>query len=163
MERLRSFTEYIEEQGMRPGTSYKRFFWDRADEKTAEHLTIEIDSPIAVIERVRTGDKKPLIYTIDKMNRDSIGEDFSLEKMGESLFAYLKEKTPVVLTDSQLIIRASGAEEEVASFLEVKPSFPVLSVEETYYDANYIPLLYCINIFRTDRHYFRVYGRSDPS
>ncbi len=155
-QRLRSFTELIEEQKMRPGTNFKNFVWNKADSKAAQVLDVKVGSPIAVIERVRTGDGRPMIYTIDQISSSIIGDNFSLQKMGESLFAYLKEEKGIILTDSELIIRASGVEDKIAAYLELKPESPVLSVEETYYDNHHKPIIYCVNIYRTDRYFFKV-------
>jgi len=160
-ERLKSFTKSIEELDMNPGTSYKNFRWEKADAKIAEALDIKKGSLVAVLERVRTGDGKPMMYTVDKLPISVVGSDFTIEDMGESLFVFLKEKRNINLNYSELQLRAIAAEAEVAKRLKLKPEAPVLAAEEKYFDDQQKPLIYCVNIFRTDLYHFKIIGRSE--
>lgn len=160
-ERLKSFTKTIEELDMEAGTSYKNFHWEKADEKIAEALNIKKGALIAVLERVRTGDGKPMMYTVDKLPVSVIGTDFTIEEMGESLFVYLRNKRNISLNYSELQLRAIAAEKEIAEKLELKPEAPVLAAEEKYYNYEQEPVIYCVNIFRTDLYHFKIIGRSE--
>lgn len=160
-ERLKSFTESIKELNMKPGTSYINFHWEKADKKIAEALAIKKGSLIAVIERVRTGDDKPMMYTIDKLPISVIGKKFTIEEMGESLFVYLREKRGIDLGYSELELRAIAAEDKVAERLNLCSGAPVLAAEEKYYDKKQNPIIYCVNIFRTDLYHFKIIGRAE--
>jgi GntR family transcriptional regulator len=81
--------------------------------------------------------------------------------MGESLFVFLKEKRNINLNYSELQLRAIAAEAEVAQRLKLKPEAPVLAAEEKYFDDQQKPLIYCVNIFRTDLYHFKIIGRSE--
>ncbi|MFP4021323.1 MAG: GntR family transcriptional regulator [Halanaerobium sp.] len=160
-ERLKSFTESIKDLDMKPGTSYIDFHWEKADEKIADDLDIKTGSLIAVIERVRTGDNKPMMYTVDKLPISIIGENFTIEEMGESLFVYLREQRGINLGYSELQLRAIAAEAEIAKRLNLSPESPVLAAEEKYFDKNQEPIIYCVNIFRTDLYHFKIIGRAE--
>ncbi|MFW5979381.1 MAG: GntR family transcriptional regulator [Halanaerobium sp.] len=160
-ERLKSFTESIKDLNMKPGTSYRNFHWEKADEKIANALDIKKGTLIAVLERVRTGDDKPMMYTVDKLPVSIIGKDFTIEEMGESLFVYLREEMDIKLGYSELQLRAIAAEEEVAERLKLNSEAPVLAAEEKYYDSNQNPVIYCVNIFRTDLYHFKIIGRPE--
>ncbi|MFW5809965.1 MAG: GntR family transcriptional regulator [Halanaerobium sp.] len=160
-ERLKSFTESIKDLDMKPGTSYIDFHWEKADEKIADALDIKTGSLIAVIERVRTGDNKPMMYTVDKLPISIIGENFTIEEMGESLFVYLREQRGINLGYSELQLRAIAAEAEIAKRLNLSPESPVLAAEEKYFDKNQEPIIYCVNIFRTDLYHFKIIGRAE--
>ncbi|SIQ23101.1 GntR family transcriptional regulator [Halanaerobium kushneri] len=159
MERLKSFTESIKEQGLEAGTSYKKLSWEKADQNLADILTVEKGTKVAVIERTRTGDGKPMIYSIDKLPHTIIPENFMLDDLDESLFTYLKENCGIELEFSQLNVRAAGVEKDIAKKLELKAGAPVLSAEETYFNVKMEPILYCVNIYRTDRFYFQISSR----
>lgn len=159
MERLKSFTESIAEQNMEPGTSYRNLRWERADRTLADILDIEKGTKVAVIERTRTGDGQPMIYSIDKLPTTVIPENFTLDDLKESLFTYLRDCCGVEPEFSQLDVRAAGVEENIAEQLELKPGAPVLSAEETYFNIKMEPILYCVNIYRTDRFYFQISTR----
>lgn len=159
MERLKSFTESIKEQNMEPGTSYKNLSWEKADHSLANTLNIEKKTKIAVIERIRTGDGKPMIYSIDKLSYKVIQGDFKIDSLNESLFTYLRENCGIELEFSQLNVRAAGVDEDIAKKLELKAGAPVLSAEEIYFNVKMEPILYCVNIYRTDRFYFQISSR----
>ena len=160
-ERLKSFTESIKDLDMKPGTSYRNFHWEKADKKIAEALDVEVGFLIAVIERVRTGDDKPMMYTVDKLPVSIVGENFTIGEMGESLFVYLREERNIDLSYSELQLRAIAAEDEVAEKLKLSSEAPVLAAEEKYYDNNQRPVIYCVNIFRTDLYHFKIIGRAE--
>jgi GntR family transcriptional regulator len=159
MERLKSFTESINEQNMVPGTSYKNLRWEKADQTLADILNIEKGTKVAVIERTRTGDGQPMIYSIDKLPVSVIPEDFELADLEESLFNYLRESCGIEPEFSQLNVRAAGVEKDIAERLELKPGAPVLSAEETYFNIKMEAIIYCVNIYRTDRFYFQISSR----
>lgn len=155
-DRLRSFTEVIQERGMEPGTSFTHFAWEEADEELAQTLQAPKGSKVAVVERVRTGDGRPMIYAIDKIPESVVGDDFHIEKIGQSLFQYLRGEKGVTFKYSNLEIRAVSVDNKIAGYLDLKENSPVLSFEDVIYDIKQTPVLYSINIYRTDRHYFEM-------
>ncbi len=155
-DRLISFTDISKSRGIEPATSFKKMTWEIANDELTEKLGITKGSKVAVIERVRTGDGKPMVYLVDKMPIDVIGSDFNIDKMGESLFEYLRNVRGIVFKYSSLEIRAAGVDEDIAKYLDLKPDYPVLSFEDVIYDNEQKPVLYSINIYRTDRYYYEM-------
>jgi GntR family transcriptional regulator len=100
-----------------------------------------------------------MIYSIDKLPVTVIPEDFKLADLGESLFNYLRKSCGIEPEFSQLNVRAAAVEEDIAKRLELKPGAPVLSAEETYFNIKMEAILYCVNIYRTDRFYFQISSR----
>jgi len=155
-DRLRGFTEVMLERGMEPGTSFAYFTWEEADGELAQTLQVPKNSKVAVVERVRTGDGKPMIYAIDKMPKSVVGYDFNIDKMGQSLFQYLRGEQGIIFKHSNIEIRAVSVDKKIAGYLDLKENSPVLSFEDVIYDIKQRPVLYSINIYRTDRHYFEL-------
>ena len=60
-----SATEVIKGHGMEPGTSHARVEEVSADEEIASILGLAPGAPVLRLERVRTADGRPVIFTVD--------------------------------------------------------------------------------------------------
>src|SRR5688572_3185035 len=58
-------TEMIESAGSRPGTSHLAIQKENADAEKAEQLRVPLGSPLITVERVRTADGRPVVYSLD--------------------------------------------------------------------------------------------------
>lgn len=164
-ERLLSYTDYVTEYGRRPGTARARLRWQSAGQRWSRILGIPEDTRMAVIERVRTADGEPVLFSIDRLPVELVGSDFSLEAMGESLFAYLRRERGVRLSFSQLVVRPMLAGRTLAGLLDMQPFKPVLAMEEVYFgyvvssaatlDKFDLPLFWSLNIYRPGRWVLR--------
>src|SRR5690606_9233348 len=89
MERISSYTEYLRNFGFEPGTKTAHFEWVEATAKHRQDFERDL-TRVGILTRVRTADGEPLMLAYDVMPPEIIGEDFCVEQMGESLFAYLE-------------------------------------------------------------------------
>ncbi len=154
--RNRGFTETIKEMGLTPGTSYLSFNWEPADPEFAQSLNVPVESPLAVIKRVRTVNNEPVEYAVDWVPEKIIGSDMSAETFPESLFEYLRKQRGVVFGYSDLTIESVLPSAYMAGLLHLELNVPVLLVEETYYTPEGSPILHCKNYHRSDRYKFRI-------
>ena len=51
--------------GLEPGTTHLEVFEETADDETAGQLNVPLATPLFSIERVRTADGKPVVYSLD--------------------------------------------------------------------------------------------------
>jgi GntR family transcriptional regulator len=61
-------TEMIEAAGLTPGTSYLKIHThkvDGGDQQIVEQLNLPLDTSLITIERVRTANEKPVVYSLD--------------------------------------------------------------------------------------------------
>src|SRR5512138_762246 len=63
-------TEMISQAGYKPGTRDFKIYVDKASKTVAEKLNIQEDATIVVIERVRTANQTPIVWTRDIMPQD---------------------------------------------------------------------------------------------
>lgn len=155
MERLASYTEYVEDFGFEPGTKEKAFEWVVASER--QQVDFDGDPEmVGVLKRVRTANGEPLMYSEDVLPQGVLGEGFTLERLGESLFEYLKSVS-VQLAYSELLLTATVACVEMATKLEVEVGAPLLDIEETYFDQHGTVVLWSRNIYRVDRWVFKMF------
>src|SRR5215207_6384310 len=60
-------TEMIESAGMTSGTSYLEIRSESADQEIAEQLRVPVGTPLVTVERVRTADGRPVVYSLDTL------------------------------------------------------------------------------------------------
>jgi DNA-binding GntR family transcriptional regulator len=60
-------TEMIESAGMASGTSYLEIRSESADQEIAEQLRVPVGTPLVTVERVRTADGRPVVYSLDTL------------------------------------------------------------------------------------------------
>src|SRR5918996_3417726 len=60
-------TEMIESAGLKPGTSHLAIHSEAADEEKAEQLRVPLGTPLVTVERVRTADGRPVVYSLDTL------------------------------------------------------------------------------------------------
>lgn len=155
MERLRSFSEAMEVCGKRPGTSWLKFSWEDADEELACIFRISKGSRIGVIARVRTADEEPATYSVDKVPAATLGEDVDPEVFRGSLFQYLRGRG-VQLGYSETSVKSVVSTPEINELLNLPSTVAMLLVEETYFDVDNRPVIWCRNYHRSDRFQFRL-------
>lgn len=155
MERLSSYTEYVERFGFAPGTKEKAFAWLEASEQQKADFGYD-PKVVGVLKRIRTANCEPLMYSEDIMPKVILGPEFSLERLGESLFKYL-ESVDVKLAYSELVLTAIVACGEMAEKLEVKLGAPLLDIEEKYFGQDGDVVLWSRNIYRVDRWVFKMF------
>jgi DNA-binding GntR family transcriptional regulator len=56
-------TEMIESAGLKAGTSHLALLKENADKEKAEQLGVQVGAPLVTIERVRTADGRPVVYS----------------------------------------------------------------------------------------------------
>ena len=60
-------TEMIESAGLISGTSYLAIRSESADQEIAEQLRVAVGTPVVTVERVRTADGRPVVYSLDTL------------------------------------------------------------------------------------------------
>src|SRR4026209_1473176 len=60
-------TEMIESAGLVSGTSYFAIQSEIADQEKAEQLRVDLGTPLVTVQRVRTADERPVVYSLDTL------------------------------------------------------------------------------------------------
>src|SRR4029077_21081622 len=79
--------------GMTSGTQLLSLALTAANEEVAEALSFTRGKPVMMIERVRTADRKPVVYSVDYLPQALVGKiDFQAElpAVTESLYSLLQ-------------------------------------------------------------------------
>lgn len=135
-------TELIRDHGMAPGTREVEVRRERAFAEEARLLGLERRSPVWVIDRVRTADGRPVIFSRDVVPERVLGQgDRSIATLGEgSLYSYLSDKGHEV-RQGVASITPESADASLARRLGVRRGMPLLRLVQVDYDASGEPVL----------------------
>jgi GntR family transcriptional regulator len=134
-----SYTEMIREAGHEPGmTLISRAVRD-PDPYERESLELAAGEPVMELERVRFADRRPVIYSRDRIAA-AVLRDVSDDAFDGSLYAVLH-------ATGHEVVRASAelhptlADTKLSRLLEVKRGAPLLHINQTDFDARGHPVM----------------------
>jgi DNA-binding GntR family transcriptional regulator len=158
-----SATEVIRGHGMNPGTSHARMERVAVDDDVADRLRLEHGADVLRLERVRTADGRPVIFTVDvipaRFVRDAGLDPSALLDPGLSLYRLYAERLGRSITDGQAWIRLTRAEAEVAERLGIPTGSPILRLEQVDATAEGEPVLFSVESYVGDTFEFNVHRR----
>ncbi|HUO69355.1 MAG TPA: GntR family transcriptional regulator [Solirubrobacteraceae bacterium] len=127
-----SYTAMIREAGHRPGETVLRKGARSPTELERKLLDIDEEDPVIEVERVRLADKRPVIYSQDRIPQSLLGE-LADDALDSSLYMILEQAGhPVARASAQLIPTVADA--KLAKLLTVKRGTPLLHVDQIDYD-----------------------------
>jgi len=137
-----SVTEVIESKGFKAGTAWFKLDRTKADKTISNKLNIEAGSPVIILERVRTANEKPAVYTLDVFSENIVEKMGVLKEFDGSLSKLLEEKynQKIEYSVSKLIPILPGP--SVLDKLKIGRSSPLLLVEEVDYSSEDKPVIY---------------------
>ena len=102
-------------------------------------LGLDDGGPVIDVERVRYADRRPVIYSRDRIPAGLLG-DFSEDALDSSLYAILaRAGHPVASATAQLIPTVANA--RLAKLLMVKRGTPLLHIDQVDYDERGRPVM----------------------
>lgn len=152
-------TQLIEGMGMTPGNRDVRIREEEVSEGVARALSLEAGQPVARIERVRTADGEPIVYSIEFIPMALLdGGTEDLRDLSGSLYQFLSELGyPVHHAVAK--IEPVVATEEMARKLEVEPGEPLLHFAQADYGEEGQPYLFSLEWYRSEALQVTVYRR----
>src|SRR5215211_5414844 len=154
-------TEMVSQAGYTPGTRDFQIFSDQASKTLAEKLSIPEDSTVVVIERVRTANDTPIVWTRDIMPQDYLGDwaptNENLE--GVSLYDCLERYANIRIVEGVASFSPVQANREIAENLSIKRNALLLLIEQVDHDQNQRPVLYSAEYHLTDKFNFMIHRK----
>lgn len=138
-------TEMIRSAGMTPGTTLVNIQVAAASQETARALNLAEGAPVVALERVRTADQKPVVYSWDYCPEALVGEiEAGVFQAGEevSLYQMLRDNFGQVVEYGVARILPVSASAPVAEKLQVPLGSVLLCLLQTDYSASDEPILY---------------------
>lgn len=157
--------DVIRSMGMVPGTRSLEIRLASAAEDVARDLDIAAGSEVAVIERTRTADGRPVVHSRHFYpSRGSDGNATALAGLeGESLYTLLETRAGVRVHYGTAIIEPAVADEHLAERLEIKPGSLLMHFRQVDYDEQHMPVMLSIEFFRNDAFQFTIFRRGPRS
>jgi GntR family transcriptional regulator len=155
-------TEMIRSAGMTPGTASVDVHRSAAAADVAEALNLPVGAPVVVIERIRTADHKPVVYSLDYLPQALIGEadPASLWTPEDvSLYHLLQTGYGQVIEYGVVRILPITAAPDVAEKLRVPAGSVLLYLLQTDYSPSDEPLLYSCEYHLPDSFDFVIMRR----
>ena len=155
-EELFSASELLDRRGLVPGTTYVDV---RRTIGTAASFPGFTGKPVFVIERVRTADGTPFVFSVDVI--EDVGYDEALlraEMESGSLMSWLA-KHDIDVEYAKTHLSAASAVGPLAERLKVTVGTPLLLMEESGYASGDDPVYYSNDFYRCDLSQFYIVRR----
>jgi len=155
-------TDMIISAGMTPGTARVTVRAEAADNRAAEALGLEPGAPIVTIERVRTADGRPVVYSLDMLPRKLVGDVDELRRQAEqerSLYAVMNAQLRLSVEYGVTRILPVLASDDIAKALHIKRRSPLLCLFQTDFTAADEPILYSREYHLPDAFDFMILRR----
>jgi GntR family transcriptional regulator len=137
-------TEMIQMANMTPGTRELNIFDQKANEEVANQLGIAIGTDIKCIERVRTSNNKPVVYSVDYLPLSVFEVKSILPEMlaNSSLYDLLQLEFNINIEYGVARISPILASKKIADKLNQEKNSILLFISQTDYMSNDKPVLY---------------------
>src|ERR1043165_3592936 len=154
-------TEMIESAGLKSGTSHLAVQRETADEEKAEQLHVPVGTPLITIERVRTADGRPVVYSLDTFTESLIQRaEFDPQLLlTESIYNILQTSLGEVIEYGIARLLPVAAPRHVAEKLGLPPEALTLYIVQTDYSSGDEPLVYSCEYHLPDAFDFMVWRR----
>ena len=154
-------TEMIESAGLKPGTSHLAIQTESADQEKAEQLRVPVGTPLITVERVRTADGRPVVYSLDTLTESLLQRaDFDPQMLRtESIYNVLQTSLGQVIEYGIARLMPIAAPDHVAEKLQLPPNALTLYIVQTDYSSADEPLVYSCEFHLPDAFDFVVWRR----
>lgn len=154
-------TEMIESAGAQPGTSHFAIQKENADAEKSKQLRVALGTPLVTVERVRTANGRPVVYSFDTLTEDRVQQaDFDPQMLlTESIYSILQNSLGQVVEYGIARLLPVAAPGHVTAKLQLPPNALALYIVQTDYSSGDEPLIYSCEYHLPDAFDFMVWRR----
>ena len=134
-----SYTAMIREAGLEPGRRLVHKVTRPATDDEAEALQLPPQEPVLSIERIRTGDGVPVVFSVDRIPVAVLGG--ALDDVGDSSVYSLLDGLGTSVTEAMASLRPVVADKRLARMLDVPVGSPLLHIEQVDFDGAGRPVM----------------------
>jgi GntR family transcriptional regulator len=154
-------TEMITSAGMTPGNNHLSIQSETANEETAKQLRVAPGTPLVTVERVRTADGRPVVYSLDTLS-EALFQRAEVDPqlfMTQSLYNILQTSMGQVIEYGIARLLPMNAPPYVAEKLQLPANALTMYIVQTDYSADDTPLVYSQEYHLPDAFDFIVWRR----
>jgi len=154
-------TEMISQAGYKPGNRDIKIHLDKTSRTVSEKLNIPANSMPVVIERVRTANQIPVVWTRDIMPQQYLdGWMPTIKDLNQrSLYECLEEYTNIRIESGIASFTPVQANREIAEKLEIQRNDLLLLIDQVDLDQTQRPVLYSAEYHLTDKFNFIIHRK----
>lgn len=136
-------TEAIRSAGMRPGFEEAHVHRRAAGPEEGERLDLAVDDDVIVVDRIRTADGRPVVYTVDVIPAFLVPDRLALLRrlVRGSLYEIFEQQLGIVIHHGVASFAPARATRTVADKLHVPRGTLVLYLHQIDYDETGRPVL----------------------
>ena len=134
-----SYLAMIESAGVRAGMHVLEAAFEECS-KDDSPLQLSPGDTVLAVERVRTADDRPVIYSHDRIPARLLRTDLDLRNLDPSLFALLSSSGHAA-DHATATLRAVASTSHTAKVLGIRRGKPLLYIEEIDYDRDGTPVM----------------------
>ncbi len=153
---LTGFYQDMESKGERPVSRVLQQQVVPATAKVAEMLALPVETPVLVIDRVRSINNEPLVLVTTWLPYALCPNVLTADLTRQSLYALLERDYGIVIARGKRMIQAIAASEYEAGLLEIARGAPLVALESISYLEDGTPVEYYKALHRGDRSMFEV-------
>jgi DNA-binding GntR family transcriptional regulator len=154
-------TEMIESAGLKSGTSHLAIQKENADPEKAEQLRVPQGTPLITVERVRTADGRPVVYSLDTLT-ESLNQRAAINPealLTESIYSLLQTSLGNVIEYGIARLLPVAAPRHVTEKLQLPKNAIALYIVQTDYNSLDEPMVYSCEYHLPDAFDFVVWRR----
>ncbi len=154
-------TEMIESAGLKPGTSHLAVQNELADSEKADQLRVPVGTPLITVERVRTADGRPVVYSLDTVTQSLVERaQFNPQLLlRESIYNLLQHSLGAIIEYGIARLLPVIAPDHVAEKLGLPRNSLTLYIVQTDYTSGDEPLIYSCEYHLPDAFDFVIWRR----
>jgi GntR family transcriptional regulator len=134
-----SYMKMIADAGMKPAIQVLSIETRAASSDEARNLGLDAGEDVRSLERLRTADDRPVIYSLDLMPARSVAE-IANKKFERSLYDVLKKADRQVVSASAVLLPVT-ADKHLAAILDVRVGTALQRITEIDYTRSGEPIL----------------------
>lgn len=162
-------TQLIRSSGDEPGSAELLITTRPASERVSTQLSIEVEAPTLVIERVRLADDRRVVFTVDALPLSlfhlpgcdiPIGELEKHIQEQQSIYGFLRQRLGLEIHHGIAWIRPLSAEQFIADKLQVSVGSNILHIEQVDFGFDGEPVALSDEYYVADAFRFYIYRSS---
>lgn len=154
-------TEMISQAGYTPGSRDFNIHLEKSSKNIAEQLGIPVDSILVVVDRVRTANETPVVWTQDIMPQEYLGGWMPrIEELSQySIYECLESYANIRIVSGVASFSAVQASREMVEKLKIERNVLLLLINQVDHDQNQRPVLYSVEYHLTDKFNFIIHRK----
>jgi len=151
-QQLRGFSEEMRRRGLVPSAKVLALEIEEPDPETAQALKLAANEKTYCLRRLRFVNKKPVAVVTSHLPVRLFSGIEKQDLARQSLYHVFENVYRRKLHWAEEVIGAVTAGEEEARILQTSSGSALLSIKETTYDVQRIPIEYSVSLLRADRY-----------